>query len=103
MEYALYFVSFGFGGALMLYAILLRLTLDVKLIPRNYTAEIKDPKDYAKTVSRMIFFLALAFLAGGWVGVYARPLFGFLTLIVCLVLAIWLCVRLWRSPNNKNR
>ncbi len=103
MEYALYFVSFGFGGALMLYAILLRLTLDVKLIPRNYAAEIKDPKDYAKTVSRMIFFLALALLSGGWVGVYAGPLIGLIVMLVTLVLAIWLCVRLWRSSQNKNR
>ena len=103
MEYALYFVSFGFGGALMLYAILLRLTLDVKLIPRNYAAEIKDPKDYAKTVSRMIFFLALALLSGGWVGVFAGPLIGLIVMLVTLVLAIWLCVRLWRSSQNKNR
>ena len=103
MEYALYFVSFGFGGALMLYAILLRLTLDVKLIPRNYAAEIKDPKDYAKTVSRMIFFLALALLSGGWVGVYAGPLIGLIVMLVTLVRAIWLCVRLWRSSQNKNR
>ena len=103
MEYALYFVSFGFGGALMLYAILLRLTLDVKLIPRNYAAEIKDPKDYAKTVSRMIFFLALALLSGGWVGVYAGPLIGLIVMLVTLVLAIWLCVWLWRSSQNKNR
>ena len=103
MEYALYFVSFGFGGALMLYAILLRLTLDVKLIPRNYAAEIKDPKDYAKTVSRMIFFLALALLSGGWVGVYAGPLIGLIVMLGTLVLAIWLCVWLWRSSQNKNR
>ncbi len=103
MEYAFYFVTFGFGGALLLYAILLRLTLDVRMIPKSWAAEMKDPKNYAKTVSHIITFLALAFLAGGWVGVYARPLFGFLTLVVCLVLAIWLSVRLWRSPNNKNR
>ncbi len=103
MEYAFYFVSFGFGGALLLYAILLRLTLDVKMIPRSYAAQMKNPKNYAKTVSHIIAFLALALLAGGWVGSYAGPLFGLLTLGVCLVLAIWISVRLWRSGNNKNR
>jgi cytochrome b561 len=103
MEYAFAFVTFGFGGALLLYALLLRLTLDVRMIPKNYAAEMKDPKNYAKTVSHIVAFLALAFLTAGWVGVYARPLFGMLTLIGGLALAIWLSVRLWRSPNNKNR
>ena len=103
MEYAFYFICVGFGGALLLYAILLRLTLDVRMIPKHWAVEMKDPRNYAKMVAHIVIFLALAFLAGGWVGVYARPLFGFLTLAVCLVLAIWLSVRLWRSPNNKNR
>lgn len=103
MEYAFGFVTFGFGGALLLYAIVLRLTLNVRMIPKNYAAEMKDPKNYAKTVSHIVAFLALAFLTAGWVGIYARPLFGFLTLVVCLALAIWLSVRLWRSSQNKNR
>lgn len=103
MEYAFSFITIGFGGALLLYAILLRVTLDVKMIPRHYAAEMKDPKAYAKTISHIIAFLALAFLAGGWVGSYAGPLIGLLVLAVCLVLAIWLCVRLWRSNQNKNR
>lgn len=103
MEYAFGFITFGFGGALLLYAILLRLTLNVRMIPKSEQVEMKDPKNYAKTVSHIIAFLALAFLTAGWVGVYARPLFGFLTLVVCLVLAVWLSVRLWRSSQNKNR
>ena len=103
MEYALYFICFGFGGALLFYAILLRLTQDVRMIPKNWAAEMKDPKNYAKTVAHILIFLALAFLTGGWVAIYAGPLFGGLTLAVCLVLAIWISVRLWRSPNNKNR
>ena len=103
MKYALYFVGFGFGGALMLYALLLRLTLNVRLIPRNGAAKIRDPKNYAKTMSHILIFLALALISGGWVGLYAGPLFGTLALVACLALAIWLCVRLWRSGNNKNR
>lgn len=103
MEYAFYFVSFGFGGALLLYAILLRLTLNVRLLPRYDAVQMKDPKAYVKTFSHIIAFLALAFLTGGWVGTYAGPLIGFLTLAGCLALAIWLSVRLWRSNQNKNR
>ena len=103
MEYAFSFITIGFGGALLLYAILLRATLDVRLIPRHDSAEMKDPKAYAKTMSHIIAFLALALLAGGWVGIYAGPLIGAIVAAVCLVLAIWLCVRLWRSSQNKNR
>lgn len=103
MEYAFSFISFGFGGALLLYAILLRATLDVRLIPRHYSAEMKDPKAYAKMFAHMIAFLGLGFLSGGWVGLYAGPLVGVIVMVVSLVLAIWLCVRLWRSNQNKNR
>ena len=103
MEYAFYFVSFGFGGALLLYAILLRLTLNLRLLPRYDAVQMKDPKAYVKTFSHIIAFLALAFLTGGWVGTYAGPLIGSIVAAVCLVLAIWLCVRLWRSSQNKNR
>ena len=103
MEHVFSYMTLAFGGMLMLYAGLLRLTLDVRMIPKHWAVEMKDPRNYAKMVAHIVIFLALAFLAGGWVGVYARPLFGFLTLAVCLVLAIWLSVRLWRSPNNKNR
>ena len=97
MEYAFLFVTFGFGGALLLYAILLRLTKDHKLIPRSWSAEMKDPKEYAKTVAQILLFLALAFLSGGWAFVLAGPGIGAVVLVVCLVLAIWLSVRLWRK------
>lgn len=103
MEYAFAFVTLGFGGALLLYAILLRLTLDVKMIPRSWGVKMKDPKNYARTVAHIIAFLALALLAGGWVGLYAGPLAGLAVTVAALILAIWLCVRLWRSSNNKNR
>lgn len=103
MEYAFSFITIGFGGAMLIYAILLRLTLNVRMIPKSYAAEMKDPKAYAKTIAHMIAFLALALLAGGWVGAYAGPLVGAIVSGVSLILAIWLCVRLWRSPNNKNR
>ena len=103
MKYALYFVSFGFGGTLLLYAILLRLTLNIRLLPRYDAVKVKNPKGYARSVSHILAFLALALLTGGWVGVYAGPLMGLLTMVVALVLAVWLSVRLWRSSQNKNR
>ena len=103
MKYALYFVSFGLGGALLLYAVLLRLTQNVRLIPRSDGVKLKDPKAYARTMSHILAFLALALLTGGWVGSYAGPVAGLLAMAAAMALAVWLCVRLWRSSQNKNR
>ena len=103
MEYAFYFVTLGLGVGLLLYAGLLRLTQDVRLIPRSYGVKLKDPKAYARTVAHILCFLALALLTGAWVGFYAGHLAGLLALAAALALAIWLCVRLWRSSQNKNR
>ena len=103
MEYAFYFVTICFGGALLLYATLLRATLDVRLIPKSYAAEMKDPKGYAKIIACMIAFLGLALLSGGFAGLFAGLLVGLIVTVVSLALAIWLCVRLWRSNQNKNR
>lgn len=101
MEQVFSIITLAFGGALVLYACLLRLTRDVKMIPRNLSAEIRDPKRYARTFAYLILFLGLAFMSGGWVGLYAGPAIGAVSLVVCLILAIWLDVRLWKSENKK--
>lgn len=101
MEQAFSYITLAFGGALVLYACILRLTRDVKMIPRSLSAVIRDPKRYARTFAYLILFLGLAFLSGGWIGLYAGPTIGALSLIVCLILAIWLDVRLWKSENKK--
>ena len=103
MEYAFYFVTLGLGVGLLLYALVLRLTLNVKLIPKSGGVKLKDPRSYVRMVACILCFLALAFLTGAWVGFYAGPLAGLLALGAALALAIWLCVRLWRSSHNKNR
>ena len=99
MERVFSYMTLAFGGMLLLYALLLRLTKDVKLIRRYQAAEIKNPKAYAKSVSHILMFLALAFLTGGWVGLYAGPIVGAVTLAVSLALAIWLSVRLWKRAG----
>ena len=101
MEQAFSYLTLAFGGMLLLYAGLLRLTKDVSMIPRNKSAKLRDPKGYAKTFSGLILFLALAFVSGGWVGLFAGPGIGAAVLAVCLILAIWLDVRLWKSRSKK--
>lgn len=100
MEYAFSFVTLGFGGLLLLYALLLRVTLDVRLIPHASAATIKNPRAYARTVADLLALLALAFLTGGWVGLYAGALVGALVWLASLCAAIWLCVRLWKNTKK---
>lgn len=101
MEEAFSYMTLAFGGALLLYACLLWLTGDVNMIPKNQAAAIQNPKRYARTFALLILFLALAFLSGAWVGLFAGPLVGALSLVICLILAIWLDVRLWKKENKK--
>lgn len=97
MEYVFSYMNFAFGGALLLYALVLRLTLDVKLIPRADSAEIRNPRKYAKKFANLIVLISLAFITGGWVALYAGPVVGAAALAAALAAAIWLCVRLWRK------
>ena len=76
MEQAFSYMTIAFGAALLLYAGLLWLTKDVNLIPKNRTAAIRDPKHYAQSFALLILFLALAFISGGWVGLFAGPGIG---------------------------
>ena len=101
MEQAFSYMTLAFGGMLLLYAGLLWLTKDVNMIPRNKTAAIQDPKRYAGTFALLIVFLALAFLAGGWAGLFVGAPAGAVILAVCLVLAICLDVRLWKKQDKK--
>lgn len=96
MEHVFSYMTLAFGGMLMLYAGLLRLTLDVRMIPKYHGEYDGDPKGYAKKLAYILFFIALAFVSGGWAAFYTGPLVGALILLVCLVGAIWLGVRIWR-------
>ena len=97
VEYVFSWMNFAFGGLLMLYALILRLTKDVGMIPRMQGVKVDNPKQYAKKFSHLLFFIALAFLNGAWVALYTGPVVGAVVLALSLAAAIWLCVRLWRK------
>ena len=90
MEYAMYFVCFAFGGALLLYAVLLALTRNIRLVPRTYSAKIPNPEAYCKKLASFVAMVALALLAAGSLGLAFTPTVGLLSLIPLLVLAFWL-------------
>lgn len=74
METAFSILMFTFSGALLLYAGLLALTKDYKLLP--YRARIavrpKDPKKYAAGVAKCVALTAPGPALSGLVGLWSR-------------------------------
>ena len=68
MEKAFSILMFIMGGCLLLYAGLLALSGDVKMIPRHYSSKIKNPHEYCKGFALIIMLVAADFLLTGLVG-----------------------------------
>ncbi len=63
-------LMFCFSGALLLYATLIAVTKDYKMIPRNWAAKPKDPKEYASRFAKIIALVAAAPLLSGIVALF---------------------------------
>ena len=90
-----------FSAALFVYALILYLTGDSKLIMFDYAAKMKDKKAYAKRFAGIIALVALAVLVGGLVGLLTESgklLFRFL--IGGMVLAIAIGVDQMKKLNK---
>ena len=70
MEYAFSIIMFIFGGVLLLYAGELAIFKSPKLIPRSYSAKMKDPKGYTVQFAKVIVLVSLPFLAAGVIGLF---------------------------------
>ena len=92
MEYAFSIMMFAFGGALLLYAGLLALIKDYKLIPKNHTAKITDGKKYAVTFARTIAIVAIAPIVSGLVGLFCigwlNAVVAVVSFIACIVIGV---------------
>ena len=97
MEYAFSILMICFAGALLLYAGLLALGKDPKMIPRHYAAKIKDPKAYTRQIAKVIALVATAPLHGGIVGLFLGPGVAAVVVLLGLVLCIWLGTGLMRK------
>lgn len=93
MEYAFSYLTFGMAALTLLYAALLALSGDPKMIPRHYSAKIKDPKAYARQFAKILLLLTGSFAVSGIVGLW-RPWIGGVTLAVTIVLTLFLSTKL---------
>ena len=87
-----------FAGFLLLYAALLAKTMDVQLIPRHYAAKMKNKKQYAKGVAKVVALVALAPLASALAAfITDAALPSLLVLFIGFILTLWLGIRMNRQ------
>ena len=89
MDYALSILMFCFAGMLLLYAGLLALTKDYKLIPRNYAVHMTDKKGYCVGMAKVIALVSLAPLEFGLIGLLGHYGIGAVVGLGQLILSIW--------------
>ncbi len=81
---------FIFAGALLLYAAILAITKDYKMLP--YRARIpvkpKNPKKYTVQLAKAVALVALGIAIGAVVGLWNMAV-GAIVMVVCVIAAIW--------------
>ena len=78
-----------FSGALYLYALLLALTKDAGMIPRQDKARLPDPKAYARRFAGIMALVAFVPLAAGVAGLIYGDKRTLIVLIAGLVFSLW--------------
>ena len=86
----------AFSGMLLLYAGLLALTKDYKLIPRSCAVSPKDPGAYAAAFARMIALVAMAPLTAALFG-WIRTELGVAMLLIDFPLCIYVGTHFFRG------
>ena len=88
-----------FGGAMLLYAGLVALC-GFEVIPRTYSAKIRDKKKYARQFAALTAMLAWAPLTAGILGLIFGNTVCLIVLIAALVFAIWLGRFIMRNSHD---
>lgn len=88
-------LMFMFSGGLLLYAAILYLSKDVKMIPRDYAVKVTDKRRYAVQFAKVMALVALAPAYGGIVGLFST-FWGLVAMITQMILAIYLGTKLMK-------
>ncbi|MBQ7578704.1 MAG: hypothetical protein IJT21_10625 [Synergistaceae bacterium] len=90
MEYASIFMII-FAGAILLYAVLIAWTRDIRLIAKNRVVKIKgDKKLYALKIAKILAFTSIAPLLSGIIGLLSDSA---LLMIIALAAGLIICIR----------
>lgn len=78
-----------FSGIIFLYALLIAWTKDVKLIFRNYSANIKNKKIYAVQFSKLLALISIVPAFSGIVGFLSGNIFyAMISFVACFVICV---------------
>ena len=81
---------FLFSGVLLLYAFLLAITKDYKMLP--YRAQVpvkpKNPKKYTVQLAKVVALVTLGIAIGAEVGMWNMAA-GAVVMVACVIAAIW--------------
>ena len=100
MDYA-YSVLMGcFSAAILIYAGLMALTKDYKMLPYHSRVSVKpkDPKRYTRQLAKVVALVALAPALSAIVGFWSLTA-AFIVLIVGAVIFMWLGTKLMKGVN----
>lgn len=98
MEYAYSIIMAVFGGMLLLYAGLMALTKDYKMLPYRSRASVKpkNPKKYAFQLSKVIALVAVAPLLSALIALWST-IVAVIVLIATVILFIWLGTKIMKN------
>ena len=100
MEYGLGILMLCFAGMLLLYAGLLALIRDYKLIPRHWTANMKNKKKYCVQFAKVIALVSLAPLECGLISLTGHNGIAAGVGLAQLILSIWGGTKLMKGVTN---
>ena len=80
-----------FAGAILLYAALLAITKDYKMLPRRAQVSVrpKNPKQYTVMIAKAVALCALAPLSAALVSIWNEMLAGIVFIIVLILCLFW--------------
>lgn len=100
MQHAYSIIMAAFAALLLIYAGLMALTKDYKMLPLRARASVKpkDPKRYAFQLSKVIALVALSPGSSALVALW-NTIAGVVVLFVSMILFIWLGTKIMRGVN----
>ena len=98
MEYGFSILMAAFSAALLLYAGLMALTKDYKMLPFRARTSVKpkNSKKYMTQLAKVIALVAISPALSSLVGLW-NPFAGMLVLILAAIVFIWLGTKLMKN------
>ena len=95
-------LMFVFAALILLYAMIIFLTKDIRMIPRAGSAEIRNKEEYAMRFAKVLAAAALAPLTGGLIALRGHMLWAGTMLIFGFAICMREGVKIMEQPDSEN-